>query len=200
MTTPTEPDKAFLLATYQVERAADTAQVQRTLAILSLALVYMGTVSALVYRHDQVPIALLLLLPLPAMALLNTLIISVLDGLAHVFYIQRLEREITGERGANSMEAPQYQFPYWQRYAERIWDPQRAIAPLKPLTTLSSLMPLAIFIAFISALVVAAFQRAGDFMAYTLCAIAATSYLGMLTLAIATFWRASRTLATDFRS
>jgi hypothetical protein len=60
MTNPAGPDRALLLATYQVERAADTTYIQRNLTVVSLALVYMGAVSALVSGASHVPIVLLL--------------------------------------------------------------------------------------------------------------------------------------------
>jgi hypothetical protein len=198
MTSPANPDRALLLATYQVERAADTTYIQRNLTVVSLTLVYMGAVSALVSSASDVPMVLLLVLPLPAMALLNELIVNLLVALAHHWYIQKLDQRIADQP---SQRAPmEYQFPYWQRYTERIVDPQVAARAFKPLAILWPIMPFATVTVFLTGLIVMAFQRADEFATYGLCVVAATSYLGMLVLGIGTFWFGVRRLQLDFRS
>jgi hypothetical protein len=99
MTVPVEPDRALLLTTYQVERAADSAQWQQFFGVLSLALVYMGAVSAVISGDNTVPIGLLLVLPLPAMGLMNLLILSLLQWLGRHWYIQKTgARDLTPAR------------------------------------------------------------------------------------------------------
>jgi hypothetical protein len=197
MTTSAEPDRALLLAIYQVERAADGTQMQGFLGLVSLALVYMGGVSAVVSGSSSVPLGLLLVLPLPAIGLMNLLIVSQLQWLARHWYIQQLERAISGQPGR--LEPLEYRFPYWQRYMERIFDPQVAAPVFKPLSLLWPLMPLVTFTAFVAVLVVMAFQRADQFATYALCAIVAASYLGLFVLGIGTFVLGVRTLMADFR-
>lgn len=198
MTNPAGPDRALLLATYQVERAADTTYIQRNLTVVSLALVYMGAVSALVSGASHVPMVLLLVLPLPAMGLLNELIMNLLVALAHHWYIQKLEQRI-GDQLSHGAPMP-YQFPYWQRYTDRIFDPQVARRAFRPLASLWPVMPLATVTVFLTVLIVMAFQRADELATYSLCVVAATSYSGMLVLAIGTFWFGVRRLQLDFRS
>jgi hypothetical protein len=193
-----ESDKALLLATYQVERAADGALVQGIISLVSLALVYMGATAALLSGGSEVPIGFVLVLPLPAMGLLNWLIVGFLQWLARQWYIQQLEREISNQ--PNRLEPSEYRFPYWQRYIERIFDPDVAAPAFKPLSFLWPLMPLAPFIVFVSALLVTAFQRANGFVTYGVCAVVTASYVGMLMLGVGTFVFGVRQLRADFRS
>jgi hypothetical protein len=193
-----ESDRALLLATYQVERAADGALVQGIISLVSLALVYMGATAALLSGGSEVPIGFVLVLPLPAMGLLNWLIVGFLQWLARQWYIQQLEREISNQ--PNRLEPSEYRFPYWQRYIERIFDPDVAAPAFKPLSFLWPLMPLAPFIVFVSALLVTAFQRANGFVTYGVCAVVTASYVGMLMLGVGTFVFGVRQLRADFRS
>jgi hypothetical protein len=197
MNTPAEPDRAVLLATYQVERATQNAQLQLNFGLISLALVYMGGVAAVISGDSHVPIGLLLVLPLPAMGLLNLLILILLQWLATHYYVQKLEREITGQPG--HPEPLQYRFPYWQRYIERVFDPLFAARAFRPLSILWPLLPLTIFTVFVTVLVVMAFQRADQLATYGLCAIVAAGYLGLFVLGIGTFVLGVRTLIADFR-
>jgi hypothetical protein len=196
--TPEESDRALLLVTYQIERAADSAQVQGIIGLGSLALVYMGATAALLSGGSEMPLGFVLVLPLPAMGLLNWLIVGFLQWLARQWYIQQLEREISNQ--PNRLEPSEYRFPYWQRYVERIFDPDVAAPAFKPLSFLWPLMPLAPFIVFVCALLVMAFQRADEFATYGLCAVVAASYVGMLVLGIGTFVFGIRQLRADFRS
>jgi hypothetical protein len=59
-------------------------------------------------------------------------------------------------------------------------------------------MPLATFTAFVTVLVVMAFQRAEEFATFALCAIVAATYLGLFALGIGTFVLGVRTLMRDF--
>jgi hypothetical protein len=186
----------MLLTTYQIERAADNAQLQVSVGTVSIALIYMGAVAAVVSGDRAVPIGLLLVLPLPALGLLNLLIGNTLQWLARHYYIQKLERVITGQPG--HIEPLKYQFPYWQRYVERILDPEAAAPAFRPLSILWPVMPLATFTVFITVLVVMAFQHADQLATYGLCAIVAAGYLGLFVLGIGTFVLGVRTLKTDF--
>jgi hypothetical protein len=197
MNTPAEPDRAVLLATYQVERASQNAQLQFNLGLSSLALVYMGGVAAVISGDGHLPIGLLLVLPLPAIGLLNLQVLNLLQWLATHYYVQKLEREIAGQPG--HLEPVQYRFPYWQRYIERVIDPLFAARVLRPLSILWPVTPLATFTVFVTVLVVMAFQRADQLATYGLCAVVAAGYLGLFVLGIGTFVLGVRTLMADFR-
>jgi hypothetical protein len=63
--TPEESDRALLLVTYQIERAADSALVQGIIGLVSLALVYMGATAALLSGGSEMPLGFLALLLFP---------------------------------------------------------------------------------------------------------------------------------------
>ena len=94
------------------------------------------------------------------MGLLNELIMNLLVALAHHWYIQKLEQRI-GDQLSHGAPMP-YQFPYWQRYTDRIFDPQVARRAFRPLASLWPVMPLATVTVFLTVLIVMAFQRADE--------------------------------------
>lgn len=196
LTSADDPDRDLLIATYQVERAADTPQVQRNLTIASLTFVYIAAIAALVTGEGPVPLALLLVLPLPAIGLLNYLIMNLADLLAHNWYIQRLERRLTAQQPSTHVTA--YRFPYWQRYTDRIWNPKVGVPQFKAIAILWPLMCLGTVFAFVIVLMVMCFRQADSTWSIVACALFSIGYAAMLGLGVNALWFGLPRLQRDF--